>query len=207
MSVVPVSAPCVAARCSPVCAPPDRTLHNRATISLPSGQAATGWVKSTLAVSAGVIGASSNAARKALPNRHAGSPWSVRARRNSRTFAMTWRSPSTRPKEMPDPSQITYLFGDASGHRGELPIKQSQRLGNRDCFGAGHTMAILCAGIDLATNVFAVHGVNDHGKPAQLAGARRQRGTGRSEEPHQHRKPLGHCAGRQRGYRSLCSFR
>ena len=60
------------------------------------------------ALSSAVSGARSSAAINALPNRQAGSPGMVRARRNSRTLAMTWRSPATRPKEMPDPSQNTY---------------------------------------------------------------------------------------------------
>ena len=33
-------------------------------------------------------------------------------------------------------------------------------------FRMGKSMAILCVGIDLAKNVFAVHGVDEAGKPA-----------------------------------------
>jgi hypothetical protein len=32
----------------------------------------------------------------------------------------------------------------------------------------GKTMAIVCGGIDLAKNVFAIHGMGEHGKPVLL---------------------------------------
>jgi hypothetical protein len=104
------------------------------------GPGRNGCVKSIRASSSGVVGAMANAARSALANRQAGSPRDNSHAQELQNLCddLAKAVDATEGDAGSEPEDVSVVC-DACGHRGELPIQQSQRLGNRDCCSVRHT--------------------------------------------------------------------